>query len=68
MGERYTIETAGRMLKVSDVAYALNVSEHTIRIWMMEGKISFIKFGKASRISEHELHRLVAKGFQLSQS
>lgn len=64
----YTIETAGRLLKVQDVAQALSVSDHTIRIWMSEGRISFIKLGRCSRISEHELHRLLAEGFRLSQS
>ena len=64
----YTLETAGRLLKVSEVAYTLSVSQHTVRIWMSEGRISYIKLGRASRISEHELNRLLSKGFRLSQS
>jgi excisionase family DNA binding protein len=64
----YTIPTAGRLLKVSDVAHALSVSDHTVRVWLMEGKISFVKLGRATRISEHELSRLLAEGFRLAKS
>ena len=64
----YTIETAGRLLKVSEVAHALSVSEHTVRVWMSQGKISFVKLGRASRITEWELHRLLAEGVRLSRS
>jgi excisionase family DNA binding protein len=64
----YTIETAGRLLRVEDVAHALSVAPHTIRRWMSEGRISFVKLGRCSRISEHELHRLLAQGFRLSKS
>jgi len=64
----YTIETAGRLLRVDEVAHALSVSPHTVRVWMSEGRISFIKLGRCSRISEHELHRLLAEGFRLAQS
>ena len=68
MEETYTIPIAGRLLRVAEAAYALSVSEHTLRIWMSEGRISFIKLGRCSRISEFELRRVLAKGFRLSQS
>jgi excisionase family DNA binding protein len=64
----YTIPVAGRLLRVDEVAHALSVSQHTIRVWMIQGRISFVKLGRCSRISEHELRRLLAEGFRLSQS
>ncbi len=67
MGEEYTIPTTGRLLRVADVAYAMNVPNHTVRKWLMEGRISYIKLGRSTRISEHELVRLTAKGFRLSR-
>lgn len=63
----YRVETAGRLLKVSEVADALSVSEQTIRHWLSEGKISYVKLGRATRVSEHELRRLIAEGFRLSR-
>ena len=68
MTEAYSIPVAGRLLKVGEVAFALSVAPHTIRKWLMEGRISYVKLGRATRISEHELHRLLAEGFRLSQS
>jgi|KBSMisStaDraftv2_1062788.scaffolds.fasta_scaffold60016_5 excisionase family DNA binding protein len=64
---QYTVDVVGRLLRVSEVAFALGVSPHTIRVWMSQGRISFIKLGRASRISEHELSRLIANGFKLSR-
>ena len=64
----YTVDVAGRLLTVHDVAHALSVSEHTVRLWLMQGKISYVKLGRCTRISEHELTRLLAYGFRLSQS
>ena len=63
----YTVPTTGRLLKVGEIADALSVSPQTVRHWMCEGKISFVKLGRASRISEHELARLIANGFKLSR-
>jgi len=64
---QYTVDIVGRLLRVDEVAHALGVSPHTIRVWMSQGRISFIKLGRASRISEHELSRLIANGFRLSR-
>ena len=68
MDEEYKIETTGRLLKIAVAARALSVSEHTLRIWMMQGRVRYTKLGRASRISEYELHRLQAEGDRLSQS
>jgi len=68
MTEAYTIPVAGRLLKVSEVAHALSVADHTVRKWLMEGRISYVKLGRSNRISEYELRRLLAEGFRLSQS
>jgi len=67
-GDQYTVPVTGRLLTVRDVAYATSLSEHTIRKHLMEGRIRFVKVGRSTRISEHELRRLIAEGFRLSKS
>ena len=63
----FTVETTGRLLRVDEVAFALGVSPHTVRVWMSQGKVAFVKLGRCSRISEHELSRLIANGFKLAR-
>jgi len=58
----FTIPTTCRLLKVDEAAYALGISPHTLRVWLMLGKIRSIHIGRAVRISEHELTRLIALG------
>jgi excisionase family DNA binding protein len=65
MSGEYSIPVCGRLLRVKEVAVALGVSEHTVRCWLMDGRIRYVKLGRATRISEHELARLIAEGFRL---
>lgn len=37
--------TGNNLLNVNEVAEALNISTSTIRVWVLEKKIPFVKFG-----------------------
>lgn len=67
MGAPYVIPISGRLLAVKEVAGALSMSPRTVRRWLREGRINYIKLGRATRISEYELRRLLSLGAHLSQ-
>ena len=47
------------LLTVKEVSEKLHLSEATIRKWIITKKIKFIKLGKAVRIHQEELDRLI---------
>jgi excisionase family DNA binding protein len=47
------------MLTVSAVAQRLGLKEPTIRLWITQGRIAHVKLGRAVRIPEEEVTRLV---------
>ena len=52
-----------RMLKVKDVAQALNVTPHTVRLWLRTGRLKSFKLGRTTvRIREQELENFIAAG------
>jgi excisionase family DNA binding protein len=60
----YEIPTARRMLKVKEAAMALGIAEHTLRVWLMTGRVSFCKVGRGTRVPEGEILRLLAEGWK----
>lgn len=52
------------LFTVKEAAVRLSLSEVTIRTWISLRKINSIKLGKARRISEDELCRIIAEGTQ----
>jgi excisionase family DNA binding protein len=46
------------MLNIKEVGVALNVSEITIRRWLLSGKIQHMKIGRTIRVAESEIIRL----------
>lgn len=51
------------MLTVGQAAKRLGLNEHTIRVWLSRGKLSYFKLGRAVRVSESEIERLLSEGF-----
>jgi excisionase family DNA binding protein len=46
----YTVREAARILKVH---------EGTVRHWLMQGKLKYVKVGKSTRIRESDLRELI---------
>jgi len=49
-------------LTVREAAEALNLSQATIRAWLLHRKIGFVRLGRAVRIPDSEIHRILAEG------
>ncbi len=47
---------------VVELAEAIGMSQVTIRNWLAERRLSYVKFGKNVRIPTSELDRLIAEG------
>ena len=51
-----------KLLIVAEAAEALRVKEATIRAWVLRRKISSFRVGRAVRISEEEIQRILHDG------
>lgn len=51
-----------QMLKIDDAASALGMSPHTLRTWVAQRRIAFVRLGRAVRIPETEVKRLIRVG------
>jgi excisionase family DNA binding protein len=49
-------------LTVRQAAQELNVSIHTIRAWMAQRRLGYVRLGRAVRIPETEIRRLLERG------
>jgi excisionase family DNA binding protein len=47
------------LLKVSEAAKQLSIKEKTLRAWMAERRIAYVKLGYAVRIQSEEIERLI---------
>lgn len=47
---------------VQQTAEKLSVAVVTVRTWMAQGKIEYVKLGRAVRVPESEIRRLIAAG------
>ena len=54
---------ASQPLTVFQAAEALNVSPFTVRAWMAQRRIGFVRLGRAVRVPENEIRRLLDHGF-----
>jgi len=50
------------MKTVRETSKALGLTESTIRSWILERRINFVKLGGAIRISEKEIDRILRQG------
>ena len=48
---------------VVQAAEALNVSNSTIRAWIVQRRLGFVRLGRAVRIPAEEIERLLQAGF-----
>jgi excisionase family DNA binding protein len=51
-----------RLLRAEEVAGMLGISLATVRAWIWRRKISYVRVGRAVRISEAEVRRIIAEG------
>ncbi len=51
-----------RPLNVREVAGALGLSESTIRSWLAQRRLGFVRLGRAIRIPVEEIDRVLAQG------
>lgn len=51
-----------RFYTAEELADYLKVSSQTVRSWIRERKLKAVKFGRAWRIAENEVQRIVAEG------
>ena len=51
-----------RPLSVREVAGALGLSESTIRSWLAQRRLGFVRLGRAIRIPVEEVDRVLAQG------
>jgi excisionase family DNA binding protein len=49
-------------LTVRQAAEELNVSVHTVRAWMAQRRLGYVRLGRAVRIPEAEIRRLLERG------
>jgi excisionase family DNA binding protein len=54
-----TNETRKTPLTVQEAATSLGLSVHTIRAWIAQRKIGYIRLGRAVRISPSEIERIL---------
>lgn len=47
------------MLRVAEVARRLGLKEGTVRLWLSRRKLAYVKLGRAVRIPEAEVERLI---------
>jgi excisionase family DNA binding protein len=58
--EQTTVEA--RPLRVSEFAIESTMSQPTVRNWLAQGRIAYIKLGRSIRIPRAELNRLLQQG------
>jgi len=55
---------AEKLLTISQAAERLGLAPVTVRTWIGARKLGIVRLGRAIRISERELERLVERGTQ----
>jgi excisionase family DNA binding protein len=50
-------------LRVSEIAKDLDMSEETVRAWILEGKLKGAKFGRDYRIRREDYQEFILKHF-----
>jgi excisionase family DNA binding protein len=61
------MERTGQPRTVEQAAAELNVSQGTIRSWMTQRRIGFVRLGRAVRVPSAEIQRLLDIGFVPSE-
>lgn len=56
-------EPSVQLVTIDKAAEALGLKPPTLRAWMARRKIGFVRLGRAVRIPESEIRRLIEAGF-----
>ncbi len=62
MEQKQSVSIGKRPLSVREVAGALGLSESTIRSWLAQRRLGFVRLGRAIRIPVEEVERVLAQG------
>ncbi len=62
MEQKQSVSIGKRPLSVREVAGALGLSESTIRSWLAQRRLGFVRLGRAIRIPVEEIDRVLAQG------
>ena len=54
---------SGKPMAVEEAAKALNMSKSTVRYWVAARRLGHIRLGRAIRIPDAEIRRLLEAGF-----
>ena len=57
-----TVAGKHRAVTVGEAAETLNLSKATIRLWLAQRRLGYIKLGRAVRIPMSEIERLLTEG------
>jgi excisionase family DNA binding protein len=58
---RITSTTIGELLSAPDVGKILNVSEHTVRFWIADGRLLSLKIGRRRFVQRKVLDEFLAR-------
>jgi excisionase family DNA binding protein len=61
-GNMASSTVAGTLNTVAGTADKLALKQPTIRAWLADGRIGFVRLGKSIRIPQAEIDRLIAEG------
>jgi excisionase family DNA binding protein len=56
------VKGAHRLKTLQQVADELNLSIHTIRAWVAQRRLRYVKLGRSVRVSEDEVERVIQLG------
>ncbi len=59
----YGVSNTGKPLTVRQAAEALSLSEHTVRAWLANRKLGYVRLGRAIRIPAAEIERVLNGGW-----
>ena len=50
------------MLTVAQAAQRLGIKEGTLRLWLVQRRLAYCRLGRAIRLEENEVSRLIREG------
>ena len=61
-GKRMIGRESSRFKTIDETGAEWGISSYTVRTWLAQRKIGFVRFGRAIRIPEEEIERVISEG------